>query len=357
MRWLSAPQPVVRNEPAPLRTVRWLAAIALLAGAASLLWASHIGRQRDAAAAATAANASFPWAKADARGDAPVAPLMQSGLEQLPRSLAGTEVDGQLEADAAGHLKLTRGVRNLFDYFLSTVGEESLANVRTRIVAYITSHLPLTAAREAEALLDHYLAYEQDRGQAAREAGSNATALSLDAVTQRFDTLQALRARHFTVPERAAFFAEDEALDRFTLARLRVLQDSSLTPADKARRISELTTGLPPAMRADQTAADTVQTLQAVTADWKARGGSPQELRAAREQLVGPDAADRLEALDRKRSEWSARLQSYQAQRKTLLADATLSAPQREQALTQLRGQLFSPQEQMRVQALDGATP
>lgn len=356
MRWLSAPKQTVRIEPAPHRAVWWLAGAAVLVGVASLLWASRVSHEQDAA---TAASPSFPWAKADADGNvrASDAPHWQSGLEQLPRSLAGTEVDGQLEADAAGHLKLTRGVRNLFDYFLSTVGEDSLANVRARIVAYITSHLPPLAASEAEALLDHYLAYEQDQGQAAREAGSNATALSLDAVSQRFDTLQALRARHFSAPERAAFFADDEALDRYTLARLRVLQDGSLTPSDKARRISELTAGLPPTMRADLTVADTVQNLQAITADWKTRGGNPQELRAAREQLVGPDAADRLEALDRKRSEWSAKLQSYQAQRKTLQADATLSAPQREQALAQLRSQLFSPQEQLRVQMLAEATP
>lgn len=355
MGWLDTTPRTSKTEPARHREVPWLMVALLLIGGACLLWSRTFGQKP---ATDTAASASFPWARADANGKLPAnaSPQWRTGLEDLPRSLTGTEVDGQLEADAAGHLKLTRGVRNLFDYFLSTVGEDSLGNVRARLVAYITSHLPPTAAREAEALLDHYLAYEQEQGQAAQQAGSNATSLSLDAVSQRFDTLQALRAKHFSAPERAAFFADDEALDRFTLARLRVLQDSTLTPADKARRISELTAGLPPAMRADLSVADTVQNLQAITADWKTRGGSPQELHTAREQLVGPDATARLEALDRQRSEWSAKLQSYQDQRKTLLADATLSAPQREQALAQLRGQLFSPQEQLRVQALAEAS-
>lgn len=359
MRRLLASASAPRIEPAPPRAVWWLAGSALVVGAASWLWALHLGDEHDVATAATAASSRFPWAKADADGETRTnaSPRWQTGLEELPRSLAGTEVDGQLEADAAGHLKLTRGVRNVFDYFLSTVGEDSLAHVRARLVAYITSHLPPTAAREAEALLDHYLAYEQDQGQAAAQAGSAATALTLDAVSQRFDTLQALRAKHFSAAERAAFFADDEALDRYTLARLRVLQDSSLTSAEKARRLSELTAGLPPAMRADQTVAETVQNLQAITADWKARGGSPQELRSAREQLVGPDATARLEALDRQRSEWAARLQSYQAQRKSLLTDATLSGVQREQALTQLRSRLFSPQEQLRVQTLVDTSP
>lgn len=343
----------------PHRTVWWLAGSALVVGAASWLWALRAGHEHDATTATPAVSPRFPWAKADAGGGArtSAAPRWHTGLEQLPRSLAGTEVDGQLEADAAGHLKLTRGVRNVFDYFLSTVGEDSLGNVRTRLVAYITSHLPPTAASEAEALLDHYLAYERDQGQAAEQAGSAATSLTLDAVSQRFETLQTLRARHFSAAERVAFFADDEALDRYTLARLRVLQDSSLTSAEKARRLSELTTGLPPAMRADLNVADTVQNLQALAADWRARGGSPQELRSAREQLVGPEATARLEALDRQRSEWSSKLQSYQAQRKSLLADATLSGLQREQALAQLRSRLFSPQEQLRVQTLAEASP
>lgn len=354
-RGLAATQAPAQARSAPSNKTWWLTAAVMLLTSTGLWWArphTPPGNQPS-----DAAGLRFPWNKADTQtASAAIAatPHFKTGLEQLPRSLVGTSVDGQLEADAAGHLKLTRGVRDLFDYFLSLIGEEPLLTVRARLLAYIHAHLPPTAAAEAAALLDHYLAYKTAEGQAAQQAGGNANALTLDAVTQRFDTLQTLRTQYFSVAEREAFFADDEALDRYTVARLKVLQDTSLSPADKARRINELTANLPPALRASLSVADTVQTLDALTADWKARGGSPQELRAAREQLVGPEAANRLEALDRQRSAWTIKLQSYDAQSQALQTDATLSDTQRQQALAQLRHQLFTPQEQLRLQALRG---
>src|SRR6218665_2651509 len=92
------------------------------------------------------------------------APLPESfvtGLEQLPNSLQGTEVDGELEVDAGGHLKITNGVRRVFDYFLSTIGEEPLETILARIKAYIRHKLPPMAAGEAEQLLDKYIAYKR----------------------------------------------------------------------------------------------------------------------------------------------------------------------------------------------------
>ena len=42
-----------------------------------------------------------------------------TGLENLPRSLQGTEVDGEIIIDENKQLVVTEGLRRLFDYFLS----------------------------------------------------------------------------------------------------------------------------------------------------------------------------------------------------------------------------------------------
>jgi hypothetical protein len=84
-----------------------------------------------------------------------------TGTEGLPNSLQGTEVDGELEVDANGHLKITNGVRHVFDYFLSAIGEEPLETILARIRAYIRHKLPNMAAGEAEQLLDNYIAYKR----------------------------------------------------------------------------------------------------------------------------------------------------------------------------------------------------
>lgn len=335
----------------------WLAVgLVLTAG----LWLAGARQQLQGAAAGAGEGTGIWTHPGNAPAPAASAPRLTTGLEQLPRSLDGTEVDGSAEADAAGRLKPAFALRRLFDYFLSTVGEEPLPRVRERLQAYLRTHLPPLAAREAMNLLDRYLAYQQARGEIGQGAagngghgGNGAPDATLSMLQQRFDALRVLRQQHFSPAEVAAFFGDEEAEDRYTLQRLAVMQDASLSPADKAQRLRQLAASLPPALQALLTVEDKVRDLDAVTQEWRAKGGTVQELREARVQLVGVDAADRLEALDQRRAEWGKRVEAYRARRAALQADASLSAQQREEALGQLRSEAFTQKELLRVDAME----
>lgn len=85
-----------------------------------------------------------------------------TGLENLPPSLHDTEVDGGFELDADGNLIITNRIRQLFDYFLSTQGEEPLPTIVQRLRAYIHNTLSGDAAAEAEQLLENYIGYLDD---------------------------------------------------------------------------------------------------------------------------------------------------------------------------------------------------
>lgn len=337
----------------------WPIGWVLVGGAlAAALWVASAGRDTRAAAADAKADGPGFWSRSvQAPSAATSAAPFNTGLEQLPRSLEGTEVDGAAEADAAGHLKPDFALRRLFDYFLSTVGEEPQARVRERLQAWLRSNLPPLAAREAMNLLDRYLAYQQARGemgQGGQGTATNGSAdASLDLLQQRFDALRVLRQQHFSPAEAAAFFGDEEAEDRYTLQRLGVLRDASLSPADKAQRLKQLAASLPPALQAAMTVEDKVRDLNAVTQEWRDKGGTPQELREARVQLVGVEAADRLEALDQRRAQWAQRVIAYREQRAAMLSDASLSPSQRQQAMELLRGRSFTQQELLRLDAGD----
>ena len=47
--------------------------------------------------------------------------VLGKALTSMPASLDGTDVDGELAADAQGNLVITVGVRRVFDYFLSVI--------------------------------------------------------------------------------------------------------------------------------------------------------------------------------------------------------------------------------------------
>lgn len=274
---------------------------------------------------------------------------LQTGLEGLPSSLQGTQVDGQVRADSAGHLVLDRGVRNLFDYFLSLVGEEALSRVRARVLAYLSQHLPALAASEAQILFDSYVAYQAAQSQSAQDGAGAAPSSELSAaqLKQRLAMVNTLRQQYFSVPERAAFFEGDEQYDQYTIDRLLVLQDETLSALDKARRLGELSGRMP-------TVIEQYQALSTITAELQANGGSPQALHEVRVQLVGADAANRLAQLDGQRTQWTERVQSYMTQRAALLADPSLSALQRDESVTRLASTLFNERERLRLDAITG---
>lgn len=292
-------------------------------------------------------------AAAGGTGSGHVAPdNFVTGVEGLPTSLQGTEVDGDLEVDAAGHLKITSGIRRLFDYFLSAVGEEPLDTLLKRIRAYLHHKLPAAAAAEAERLLDSYIGYKRGL-EAIPQAQAGSGQFDIEALRRQMQQVQALRSQFFTPDVIAAFFGDDDTYDRYTLDRLAILQDKSLSPEQRAARLAALEQQLPAGMQDSIKAINQVQNLNALTQEWKQRGGTPAELRQIRESLVGAEATDRLEALDRENAQWDQRMNSWFAERAAILSNQSLSDQDRQAQVASLRNSRFTESERVRVQSLE----
>ena len=83
----------------------------------------------------------------------------------------------------------------------------------------------------------------------------------------------------------------------------------------------------------------------------RARNGSPEELRALRQQLVGSEATARLEALDQQRADWQQRLKRYSSAKAEIESNPGLSQTDRQAALDELISSNFSEQERLRLDA------
>ena len=261
----------------------------------------------------------------------------------LPRSLEGTEADGAVTADAAGHLVVDLELRRLFDHFLIATGEESLAQIRARIVAALRARLPEPAASEAAAILDRYLAY---RDAARRLALPPDPRAGLAAVHD-------LRARMFAPEVARAFFADEEAATYAALDRRDVALDPALSPAERDRSLAEIDARLPAAVRDARAAATApIDELERERA-MRAAGATDQQIARARTAALGEAAAARLAELDRSRAAWDARLARFRAARAALLADSALDGAERSRRIEQLLASSFTPEERIRVEALD----
>ncbi|MGH8353492.1 MAG: lipase secretion chaperone [Pseudomonas sp.] len=276
-------------------------------------------------------------------------PLLPARLKPLPASFSGTQVDGRFHVDGGGNLLISEDIRRIFDYFLSSIGEESLPSSVERLQAYIAGQLEQPAAGQALALLEQYLNYKRELVLLEQELPQLA---SLDALRQRETAVQALRARLFSSAAHQAFFAREEGYNQFSLQRLAIQQDASLDSAAKAAAVDQLRAGLPADLQ-DSVLPQLQAELRSQTAQLQAQGASAAQLRQVRQQLVGAEATRRLEALDQQRHQWQQRLTAYREEKARIEANQGLSAGDKAAAIAQLAEARFDERERLRLEAAE----
>jgi lipase chaperone LimK len=262
-------------------------------------------------------------------------------------SLRGTEVDGMFQVDEAGNLLITDDIRRIFDYFLSTIGEEPLEASLKRLRNHIDNQLQEPARSQAHALLNQYLQYKHELIALEIELPQGT---DLNKLIQREAAVKALRERIFSQEAVQAFFGQEQRYNEFTLQRLVTLHDQSLSDLDKAKRIQALRDALPEELQ-DHIVTQLQVELRQQTETLRANGGSEQDLRRLRQQTVGIEATQRLEALDASRAQWQQRLMAYKTERDKIDSNNGLSPGDRDKATQRLIEEHFAENERIRVDA------
>lgn len=264
---------------------------------------------------------------------------------ELPASVRGTEVDGRLEVDAQGNLVINGQIRHLFDYFLSLVGEESIEASEQRIRTYLAGQLEQPALNQALSLLGNYLDYQLQV--VATESRFPVTE-TLEDLIAREQAIQRLRASLFSRDAHEAFFAGEEIYNNFTLERLSIARDDSMDEQHKAQAIEALRENLPEEMQ-QLLVPQIQQDLREQTLALRESGADEYAIRELRMGMLGPEATERLEQLDQRRSEWRQRVEAFQHERDSIMAQPGLAASDREAAVTALLQEQFTETEQLRL--------
>jgi lipase chaperone LimK len=260
----------------------------------------------------------------------------------LPGSFAGGDVVGSLAVDASGRLVVDENVRRFFDHFLTALGEESLDEIRQRIEAEIARRLPPGAAEQARDLLRRYLAF---RAAVARRDDARGD------LAERVAQIRAIRRAEMGEPAATQLFASQDALTDVELERRKIMAEN-LGDDERARRLADAESRLPESLRVvREQALAPVVAMQHEEA-LRQSGASAADITAYRTQAFGPEAAQRLAALDEQRTRWQARLAGFRAERARLEATIGDEAT-RNRELARLLEAQFSPSEQLRVAALE----
>ncbi|WP_156401520.1 lipase secretion chaperone [Duganella sp. Root1480D1] len=310
------------------------------------------GRAGLTACAVAAAGALALWAyvagaQPPSSGAQPVlpAPAPVTALPFVP-SMAGTQPDGRLVAAEGGALNVDAELRHLFDYYLSALGEAQLPAIRAGIEKELERRLKPAAAAEAKRLLGQYLAYKRALAEAERSQGAPASSASFSAAARsRLLAMQELRKRYFSAAEAAGLFGDTDARDQDAIARLALMDDKNLTPAQRLQRMAELDRNLPPALREERSAPLRVLSVEQQVSAARGSGASDDDVFRLRAAAFDPQAASRLALLDQEQAAWLRRVAAYRS------ASAGLSEYQA--AVQQLRDNLFTSSEQKRLGAYE----
>ena len=244
-----------------------------------------------------------------------------------------------ITADGPADPLLVHGLRDTLEALLMEAGDASdPATLKQRLAALVNQHFPAALATRALALAERYVDYRVALGSLRAPQDLTDPRALRDALEARHK----VRLQFFDDAEYDALFAREADLDRYTLARLEIERNTQLSPEQRAQALQAADNELSAERRAERSAATEHMAAAAQTAAFNASHADERTRYAARSAQYGPAAAQAMAQLDREEQHWNQRLDQYSQAR----------AQQGEgPGLQQLRQQLFSPEEQQRIDA------
>ena len=279
---------------------------------------------------------------------------------RLPNSLTGVDVKWNIAANASGRLILSADLAALFEFFLSTHTEEGLATSLGRIDEYLRGVLPQSAAAEALDILRAYLAYKQGltRFEPPKDriftGNQNEDLIATVAdVKAAMNQRVAARRQYLGTDVAEAFFHDDEAYDAYTIKRLEVDNNKSLSAAERESQTAQAEQLLPQERRAQVQQERKEAALNQRVAVLQAQGGNEDTIRTLRAEVYGATEADRLAAVDQQELTWTQRLQSYREAKDHVVSQPALTVDAKAIAIAEMERTRFSPAELREVQVLE----
>ncbi len=271
----------------------------------------------------------------------------------LPKSLRDTAIPTAFLIDANGHLIPDTTLRRCFDYFFTTVGEEPIERIIERIQELLQTLLQEPALGEALAILDEYVALKQAEVDLQQQLGNDYKAGGkMTDIYERAPLLRELRMSNLSPEVYEAFFAAQDKREDYTLKKMDILKDKSLTTEERIADLKEIETLLPEHVQQRKAEEHAKELMHERVANAKAAGASDAEIFQLRSETVGPEAAERFAVADQNQSQWNQRIASYRDQRQSVL-DSNLSEQDKQQQINALRQQHFSDSDLKRIPVID----
>ncbi|PHS65449.1 MAG: hypothetical protein COB09_06740 [Thalassobium sp.] len=271
----------------------------------------------------------------------------------LPASLSGTEHGVTLSAQQQ-QLVVHSSLRDLFDYYLSTLGERDNLWIDTQVRAALARQLSGQPLAQAEHIWQQYLSY---REQLALLPAAAEDASTYQRLQYHFDSRIALQDQVFGHAVAAALFAFDREQDALALQQLQHKdlneQQNEQQDASTANGTEQtlLNASYQQSWATRQYQQENTKTQQLLAIEQNT--DDPSQRFAQRAAIAGEQQAVQLAALDQQRNQWQQQLTAFQ-QQVQVIKQQQLSADEEQKQIDLQLQQAFSPEQHLRVKALSG---
>lgn len=268
------------------------------------------------------------------------------GLGKIPDYLSDVDTDARLLFDESGKLYPTPGLKDLFNFYLSSIGDESLESIVIRIANFLTENYPANIAEQAWEHLGKYVDYKNVLELESENLGGQ------ESLRSRMAMISAIRKQELGLEAAEGYFGIDEQYDQFALDLMDITSIQYRDEEERQEQISLLEQNLPADLRDIRQQAVRLNNLHQQVAVLKDDDASGEEIFLLRENAVGSEAAIRLGVLDQQRQIWQSRYELYRDEYEAVF-DSKLSGLDKEGELQRLREKHFSESEKRRVITLD----
>ena len=273
----------------------------------------------------------------------------------LPQSLADSPLPSALDVNTQGQLVINMKVKRLFEFYLSAMGEDTLAECILRIRHDLSRQLNGEPLETALNLLEGFLQYQNHIGDIKNEfvARYDDQTYDLDRVREMKSSVRQSRSLFFSEQANAAFYQKEDEYDDYMLKKVAIKTDRSLTAEQRQAEYALLDSDSPEWLSMQERQASLVSRVQAQEKTLRENGGDEEAIRQLRVDSYGEQAAENLSVLDEQRAQWSDRVAQYRMESESILLGTGYTQYEKDMLLSDIRQQHFSGSELVRISALD----
>ncbi|WP_045478658.1 lipase secretion chaperone [Vibrio owensii] len=230
--------------------------------------------------------------------------------------------------------------KDFFEYSLSSLGEQSLEEIKANVKAGESQPNSLGISAE---LFETYLVYKEALSELEPFEGNS---LSLMELKQLNNAILSMQSDFFTDEQIAQLFDEENRLRQLAIDKL-AIQETELDADSQQQMLEEKLASQPEYIQQSERNNALVIELNQTSEM------SSQDKYLARVDLVGEEGAERLQALDEQRASFNASLNDYLEKRAEIINNDFLGEEEKKTEIARLREQSFEQNQWRRVEALE----